>query len=679
MDNKTISLPIKKYSIVQNDDNFLYVRLQVIKEGLNLNGSDFLLEGMQKSKDSFHQKPLLCAFPKNYMTGEYKLGDGHTSEEKYDSDEDILYYSYLDASSERCIGFVPNESNISIENINGENWIVLDALIWKIYNYELCKELLKKRNRGMTNKISVEISLIDFYEANSIEYIKEFIGDGITILATDDSVKEGIPGANLRVYSSSEKYSKFQHALNFALNNDKGSDKKVFEQLSMNQLCDTVRAILDKYTFMDGDWERNKYWIDDIKDKVIIVHNCEDGKLYEIPYSIDEQNNVTLDIENKVEVLIDYKPKNNFSEKILFISKDKLGTKSSIKIDKSKDSLSDSSWGDVDKSKLKKDCFMASNWESVCEAVFMQLLDGWKDGKEGSLKYPVMQKIGDKVVYNRYGLASAKAYAEKNDESKVLSKINAIYKKLGLDNTKKEENMKKFIEKAKKNGFSFLGISNNNLVFSKEKEFEDEKDKDKEEMKKMSVYEIPYDNIKFEEDEKFKAEDFKEKDLKMAEDDDGDEDDKREFEKLKEKYDKMEKLCHTYEDEKKQFEDDKKAFDELKNKFEEDKKAFEDEKSKYEDEKKTMKAETLKKETEEIMEDKDFGLDEKDIMELRKMRDEGKFEDVKKFVQEVGYRKEIKRMTTKNLTSSLSFNLNLNSKPNDSNKSDIDKLLETLK
>jgi hypothetical protein len=231
--NKTIQIPVENFTLENsNNDDFAKVKIMCVKEGLNLNDSNFLLEGMQKSKDSFAQKPLMCAFPKNFLSDDHKLGDGHNSELKIDEDNDTYYYSYLDSDSERCIGFIPESSNISIENIDGANWITLEGLIFKKYNYELMKGLLSKGN--MPSKVSVEIEVVSSYEKDDIEYITEFIGDGITLLAIDGSVAEGIQGANLKLYganlktySESPKFTRFKQALSFAYkNNQKDVDTK---------------------------------------------------------------------------------------------------------------------------------------------------------------------------------------------------------------------------------------------------------------------------------------------------------------------------------------------------------------------------------------------------------------------------------------------------------------------
>lgn len=111
----------------------------------------------------------------------------------------------------------------------------------------------------------------------------------------------------------------------------------------------------------------------------------------------------------------------------------------SLKIDKSKDSLSDKPWGEVDKIAMRDKIMEASNKKTLVKSVYMLVEDGWEDAPSEHLKYPVMELKGDTLIYNRYGLSSALAYAEKEGESSVVSKVEAIYKKLGLS---KEEGAK---------------------------------------------------------------------------------------------------------------------------------------------------------------------------------------------------------------------------------------------
>lgn len=110
------------------------------------------------------------------------------------------------------------------------------------------------------------------------------------------------------------------------------------------------------------------------------------------------------------------------------------------KIDKSKESLSDSPWGDVDKIALRNKIMKASNKDSLVKSVYMKVEEGWQDAPSEKLKYPVMQFKGNTLVYNRGGLSSALGYAKAENETDVINKVESIYKKLGLDD-KENENM----------------------------------------------------------------------------------------------------------------------------------------------------------------------------------------------------------------------------------------------
>ena len=104
-----------------------------------------------------------------------------------------------------------------------------------------------------------------------------------------------------------------------------------------------------------------------------------------------------------------------------------------LKVNKSKEAMSDTSWGDVDKAELRKRVTEASNFKEIAGDVFLDLREGWEEGEVTKLKYPVMEIKGDELVYNRGALGSAKAYAEKNGEEEVLKKLKAIYEHLDLD------------------------------------------------------------------------------------------------------------------------------------------------------------------------------------------------------------------------------------------------------
>ena len=115
----------------------------------------------------------------------------------------------------------------------------------------------------------------------------------------------------------------------------------------------------------------------------------------------------------------------------------------SYKVDKSKEAMSEKAWGDIDKIDLRNKIMEASNKAKLVKDVYMLVEDGWEDAPSEHLKYPVMCFEGDTLVYNRYGLASALAYARQEDETEVINKIERIYKKLDIDDSEgKEEDVK---------------------------------------------------------------------------------------------------------------------------------------------------------------------------------------------------------------------------------------------
>lgn len=115
-----------------------------------------------------------------------------------------------------------------------------------------------------------------------------------------------------------------------------------------------------------------------------------------------------------------------------------MAEKKTYKIDKSKEAMSDKSWGEVDKIELRNKIMEAENRNALVKAVYMLVEEGWEEAPSEHLKYPVMELKDDTFVYNRDGLASALGYAKKEEETSVVNKVEKIYKKLDIEETGKE-------------------------------------------------------------------------------------------------------------------------------------------------------------------------------------------------------------------------------------------------
>ena len=116
------------------------------------------------------------------------------------------------------------------------------------------------------------------------------------------------------------------------------------------------------------------------------------------------------------------------------------------KVDKSKEAMSTKPWGEVDKTELRNKIMEANNKSSLVKDCYMLVEDGWEEAPSEHLKYPVMCFEGDTLVYNRYGLSSALAYAKQENETSVINKVEAIYKKLDIDDDSEGKEDEKMAE-----------------------------------------------------------------------------------------------------------------------------------------------------------------------------------------------------------------------------------------
>lgn len=122
-----------------------------------------------------------------------------------------------------------------------------------------------------------------------------------------------------------------------------------------------------------------------------------------------------------------------------FVKERKVSMAKSYKIDKSKEAMSTSDWGDVDKASQRDKIMEADNRDTLVKSVYAIVGDGWEDAPSEHLKYPLMELKGDTFVYNRGALSSALAYAKQHNETAVINKVEKIYKELDLDDSDGKE------------------------------------------------------------------------------------------------------------------------------------------------------------------------------------------------------------------------------------------------
>ena len=112
-------------------------------------------------------------------------------------------------------------------------------------------------------------------------------------------------------------------------------------------------------------------------------------------------------------------------------------------INTSKDAVYTGEW---DGDEAKKNLVKEKNYKTLAPKVCLKLEEGWEDREVTKLGYPVMGLYDGEWRYSTKALSSALAYAKQNDETEVVNKIKAIYKKLDLDDDSERKEDKKMAE-----------------------------------------------------------------------------------------------------------------------------------------------------------------------------------------------------------------------------------------
>lgn len=338
----------------------------------NRNHSHFTYESLKKAVESgsMKNKPIVGFFENNNFT----THEGHAD---YDLELDKEFWNT--ERGERILGWIRESDPVELVEKDGLHWVKFRCILCTTYCYAQVKRLLKDRRK----KVSVEITVHESNEReDGVLDILDFTLNGTTILGSKNGkeVLEGIPGAHL----------------------------SILENLDTEALMAQKTALSFAY------------------EKVFGADEDKSGDTAEMqPPEQKSEGKEEIKMENESAVVK--------TETVEDFAKDDIGTKSSLEVNKSKDAMSEKPWGEVDKAELRKRVIAAENFKSIADDVFLDLREGWEDGIEGALKYPVMCIEGEELVYNRGGLASAKAYAEKNGDEKVTEKLEKIYKHLELE------------------------------------------------------------------------------------------------------------------------------------------------------------------------------------------------------------------------------------------------------
>ena len=162
-----------------------------------------------------------------------------------------------------------------------------------------------------------------------------------------------------------------------------------------------------------------------------IKGSCPDANMTVVRFSEDDAESFFKDKTDNFALLKQFAKDRQYN----------MAESKTYKIDKSKEAMSTDDWSNVDKTAMRNKIMDAANRDILVKSVYLDVREGWQDAPSSGLKYPIMELKGDTFVYNRNALSAAKGYAEKNNETEVLKKLNSIYKKLDLDGKVDDTNM----------------------------------------------------------------------------------------------------------------------------------------------------------------------------------------------------------------------------------------------
>lgn len=158
----------------------------------NVNRNNWQYVNLEAHKDLFADTPLLVAYDGK------KIGDGHNFEETKNMNDGTISPSFMSATAERIVGWIRDKSDVRIEMIDGVQWIVATAYLWKWYAKELVQKIEEQGLQGMS--ISIETLVDEMHKDGSVEVFTKYQILGTTILG--DDVSPAVADANIRTLSA---------------------------------------------------------------------------------------------------------------------------------------------------------------------------------------------------------------------------------------------------------------------------------------------------------------------------------------------------------------------------------------------------------------------------------------------------------------------------------------------
>jgi len=243
---------VDSYEVIVNNPSFMVLQIDLISDGINKHGTEFLEEDMIKSIPHLYNKPLNAI-----------IKNGDFSDHAYTKE---------DAKKQLGLGTIPETNDIKIVEKKGKKFLRTNAIIWK-YLYPEASDILTKRKEVA---VSVEIRPLKIEKLPSgVVRIKEWVYEAITLLGR--FVKPAIEDADATIlkYSSNEDYFE-ETLLKYGLMIDKIIPPNKILEFSNNSLTKEINSIeaiklIEKMSseyLTFADIQKMSYTYDSLEDEV---------------------------------------------------------------------------------------------------------------------------------------------------------------------------------------------------------------------------------------------------------------------------------------------------------------------------------------------------------------------------------------------------------------------------
>lgn len=431
----------KKTSIdlLYDDDDISIVTLDLMhqddtEEDHNLNMCNISHECIEKSLDSCRNKPII-----------FRLNKSRTDVTEHANNKKQLQETQIG-------GIIPQDAIFEfVKRDNGKTYLNCQAILYKSY----CPELIQilKNNDGSL-EVSTELKCYGTQDEESgIFYIAEFVLQGVCILSP--TVQAGIEGSNIQVLKFSQyemenmntRYLQFSKKENVNNINDNTKEfeekevKRVLNNLTIESLKEMLYTALKDYRYKpytNEEYTYAKYWIiaTYIEEKYIIVMDEEERKLYKMQYTIsEEQNNASVDVDNRVEVVEEktYREVNN----AFTLPKAFYGEGNDLVLETSKDKVIKNSneTNDFGKILICNKVLNAKNYKEIINSVFLQVNENYEDNPLENLDYQIMDLSNGSLAYSEQLINFSLEKAQKENNLEIVEKLNSLLQELEMVET----------------------------------------------------------------------------------------------------------------------------------------------------------------------------------------------------------------------------------------------------